>query len=78
MEACADLKQRGDASASLDCSCRWGCNAAQKLEECRFACTILADDAYNVALLNLEVYVAQSIYKITCALGSAVVGLTHL
>ena len=60
MEACADFEQGANSTmGSYRTRGRTG-DAAQEFEQCRFAGAVLADDADDVALLDLEVDVAQS------------------
>ena len=54
------------------------CDAAQQFEERRFAGTVLADDADDVALLDLEVDVAEGPDVVGVAFGGTVVGFADL
>ena len=54
------------------------CDAGEELEEGGFTGTVLADDADDVALLDLEVDVAQRPDVVGVALRSTVVGLADL
>ena len=56
----------------------WACDAAQEFQEGRFAGTVLANDAYDVALLDLEVDIAERPDVVRGALGGTVVGLADL
>ena len=53
-------------------------DAGKELEQSGFAGTVLADDANDVALLDLEIDVAQRPDVLGVALGGTVVGLADL
>ena len=59
MEACADFQQRTDTAMRTDSAGGRACDAAQQFKKCGFAGTVLADDADDVALLDLEVDIPQ-------------------
>ena len=63
---------------STDSAGGWAGDAAQQLEERRLAGTVLADDADDVALLDLEVDVAEGPDVVGVAFGGTVVGLADL
>ena len=78
MEAGADFEEGGDAASVADVACGWGGDMAEELEEGGLAGAVLADDADDVALLDLEVDVLECPYVVAVALGGAVVGLADL
>ena len=59
MEARTDLQQRGDTSAGADSAHSRGGDLTQEFQQGTFAGAVLADDAYHIALLDLEVDIAQ-------------------
>ena len=78
MEAGADFKQRAyTAMGSYGPRCR-SRHPAQQFEQSGFAGAVLADDANDVALLDLEIDVAQRPDVLGVALGGTVVGLADL
>ena len=56
----------------------WAGDAAEEFEECRFTGTVLADDADDVALLDLEVDVAECPDVFGIPLRGTVVGFADL
>ena len=54
MEAGAHFKEGGDASAVADVAGAGSGDVREELQEGALACSVLADDAYHVALLYLE------------------------
>ena len=78
MEAGADLEEGADTSVGTDSAGRRACDAGKELQEGRFSGAVLADDANDVALLDLEVDIAQRPDVLGVALGGTVVGLADL
>lgn len=78
VEAGADLKQGGNAATGLDAASGRGGDTGEELQQRGFAGTILADDANDVALLDLEVDVLQCPDILALTLMGAVVSLTNL
>ena len=78
MEAGADLQERADAAARADDARRRGRHAGQEFQEGRLAGAVAADDPDDVALLDLEVDVAQRPDVVARSLGRAVVRLADL
>ena len=76
METCADFEEGADTAVGTDGTGGGACDAGEELEEGGFTGTVLADDAYDVALLDLEVDIPQGPYIVALAFGAAVVGLT--
>ena len=78
MEASANLQQGGDAATDFYTSGGGGGDATEELQQGALACTVLTDDANDIALLHLEIYVFQSPDIVATALLGAVVGLANL
>ena len=78
MEAGADLQEGGDTSARLDSTDRGAGDLAEQLEECGFAGAILADNAHNIPLFDLEVNVPQRPDIIRSGLGRPVIDIANL
>ena len=78
MEACADFQQGAYTAVGTDCAGGRASDAAQEFQEGRFAGAVLADDADDVALLDLEVDVAERPDILGVAFGGTVVGLADL
>ena len=78
MEAGADFQQGADTAMGTDSAGRRTGDAAQEFQEGRFAGAVLADDADDVALLDLEVDIAQRPDVVGVTLGGTVVGLADL
>ena len=78
MEARTHLQQGSDAAPCLDQTCRWSRYPRQELEQRALACTVLTDDAHDIALLYREVDVLQRPHIVAMALMGTVVGLTNL
>ena len=78
MKSCTYLEEGGDAPTDAYLTRAWTGDSGEELKEGGLACTVLADDADDVALLNLEVDVLQSPDIVAMAFVGAVVGLTDL
>ena len=59
MEARTDLQEAGDAAPSADSAHGRRSDLTEELQERRFAGAVLADDADDIALLDLEVDIAE-------------------
>ena len=59
MEARADLEEAGDTSAGADSAHSGGGNLTEEFEQGALAGAVLADDTYYIALLDLEIDIAQ-------------------
>ena len=59
METGADLEQTRNASPQQNPSLRWFRDTAQDLEQRTFPGAVTADDAQNLALLNLEAHIPE-------------------
>ena len=77
VEAGADLEQRPDASTGTDGAGGGGGNFGEDLQQGALAGTVLADDAYHVALLDFEVDVLQGPHVVAGTFAAAVVGLAY-
>ena len=75
MEACADLQKGADAAAGTDLTCGGAGDLAEELEQRALAGTVAADDADDIALLDLEADVLQGPYIVARALDGTVVGV---
>ena len=78
MEAGANFKQRAYTAMGTDSAGRRAGDTGKELKQSGFACTVLADDADDVALLNLEVDIAERPDVLGVAFGGTVVGLADL
>ena len=78
MEAGADFQQGADTAVGTDSTSGGACDAGEELEKCRLTGTVLADDADDVALLDLEVDVAEGPDVFGGAFGGTIVGLADL
>ena len=78
METCADLQKRAYTTMGTDSAGRRTGDAGKEFQEGRFAGAVLADDADDVALLDLEVDIAQRPYVLGVTFGGAVVGFAYL
>lgn len=78
MEAGAYLEQGADTATGTDDAGGRGGNAGEELQKGRFACSVLTDDAYDIALLDIESDVAQGPNEIGGASLTTVVGLAYL
>ena len=78
MEAGADFEQGADTAMGTDGTGSGSCDAGKEFEEGRFAGTVLADDADDVALIDLEVDVAEGPDVFGGALRGTVVRLPDL
>ena len=59
MEARTYLEEGGDTAAGADTSHSRACDLTEELEQGGLAGAVLADDAHHVALLDLEVDIAE-------------------
>lgn len=78
VETGADLKEGGDASAVADVARAGGGDVAEEFQEGALSGSVLAYDAYHVALLYLEGDVLQRPDVVGVSLCGAVVGLAYL
>ena len=78
MEAGADFEQGAYASVGTDGTGGGACDAGEEFEEGGFTGTVLADDADDVALLDLEVDIAEGPDVVRIAFGGSVVRLADL
>ena len=78
VEARADLEQAGDASAGADRAHGRASDLTEEFQERRFAGAVLADDAYDVALLDTEVDIAERPDVVGVGLGGTVVDRADL
>ena len=78
MEAGADFQEGAYTAVGTDGTGGGACDAGEELEEGGFAGTVLTDDANDVALLDLEVDVAEGPDVFGGAFGGTVVGLADL
>ena len=78
MEAGADFEEGTNTAMSTDSAGRRTGDAAQEFQEGRFAGAVLADDADYIALLDLEVDIAERPYVLGVALRGTVVSLADL
>ena len=59
VKACTDLQEAGDAAPCTDSAHRRACDLTEEFEQGTLASAVLADDADYVALLDLEVDIAE-------------------
>src|SRR5258708_18047250 len=59
MEAGADLQHAGDAAVDLDPPLAWLGDPAQHFQQCRLSGAVAADDADDLAALDLERHVLE-------------------
>jgi len=78
MEAGADLQERTDTTVSTDSASGGAGDAGEEFEQSRFAGAVLTDDADDIALLDLEIDVAERPDVLGVAFGGTVVGLADL
>ena len=78
METRTYLQQRSDTSAGADSTGGGGSHFAKEFQQCGLAGTVLADDTYHIALLYLEIDIAQCPYIFGTAFGRAVIHLAYL
>ena len=78
METCADLKEAGDTSAGADSARGGGGNLTEEFEQGTLARAVLADDADHIALLDLEIDIAQCPYILAIGFLGTVVDGTNL
>ena len=78
MKTRADFQQGAYTAMGTDSAGGGTGDAAQEFQEGRFAGAVLTDDADDIALLDLEVDIAQRPDVVRCALGGTVVGLADL
>ena len=78
MKARTYLQQTGDATSCADSAHSGARDLAEELEERTLASAVLADDADDVALLDLEVDIAECPYIVGVGFGSAVVDRADL
>ena len=78
MEACANFQEGTNTTVGTDSAGSRTGDAGEEFEQSRFAGAVLADDADDVALLDLEVDVAERPDVLGVALGGTVVGLADL
>ena len=78
METRSDLEERTDTSVCPYGSGSGTRDTAQQFQQCRFAGTVLADDADDVALLHLEIDVTESPDVFGVTLRSTVIGFADL
>ena len=77
MKAGADFQQGTYTAVGTDGTCGGACDAGEEFEKCRLSGTVLADDAYHVALLDLEVDVAESPDIVTRAASGTIINLSY-
>jgi hypothetical protein len=77
MEAGADFEQGADTAVGTDGTGGGACDAGEELEEGGFTGTVLADDADDVALLDLEVDVAEGPDVITRSTSGTIINLSY-
>ena len=58
MKPRTDFKKCANTTSGTNSSDSWTSNLGKKFEQCTLACTILTDDANDIALFYLEVDVA--------------------
>ena len=78
METCADLEEGTNSTMGSNRAGRRTGDAAQQFQKGRFAGAVLADDTNDVALLDLEVDVAERPDVVRGALRGTIVGLADL
>ena len=78
MEACANFQERTNTTMGADSAGGGTGDAGEEFQEGRFAGTVLTDDADDVALLDLEVDVAERPDVVRITFGGTVVGLADL
>ena len=78
METGADFQEGTYTAVGTDGAGGGTCYAGEELEECRLSGTVLADDADDVALLDLEINISQCPDVFGGAFRGTVVGLTDL
>ena len=78
MESRTDLQEAGNASAGADRAHRRASDLTEELEEGTLAGAVLTDDADNVALLDLEVDIAERPDVVGVGFGGAVVDRADL
>ena len=78
VEAGADLQQGGDTATDANLTGRRGCDSRKELKQGALACTVLADDAHNISLLNVQVDVLQGPHIVAVTLLGAVISLSNL
>ena len=77
VEACADLKKGANTTVGTDSAGRGACDAAEELQQRTLAGTVLADDADHIALLDLEIDVAQRPDVFGVAACRSIIGFTN-
>ena len=75
MEACANFQEGTNTTVGTDSAGSRTGYSGKEFQEGRFAGTVLADDADDVALLDLEVDIAERPDVLGVAFGGTVVGL---
>ena len=78
MEAGADLQEGTNTTVGTDSAGRRTGDAGEEFEQSGFAGAVLADDADDVALLDLEVDIPQRPDIVRVAFGGTIVGLADL
>ena len=78
METRTDLQEASDTAPSADTSHGRASDLTEELQERRFASAVLADDADDVALLDLEVDIAERPDIVGVGLRGAVVDRADL
>ena len=78
MEARADLEEAGDTSTGADGARGGGGNLTEEFEQGALALAVLADYTYHIALLYLEIDIAQRPDILLPAFWATVVDGTNL
>ena len=60
MESCSHFEQGRYPAVEGHPTLRWFCNSGDDFQESAFACTVSADDAQNIPLVNLKVDFIES------------------
>ena len=77
MKTRADFQERAYTAVGTDSAGRRAGDTAQQFKKCRFAGTVLTDDADDIALLDLEVDIAERPDVVGVAFGGSIISLPY-